>query len=107
MAKCILSSVLLAVLLLLAASLSSARLFNGVGLAATEPATVALALPSDTGVGAVNKVTASRVRSTKLRIRAVALPRRTGKYGPLVLNMLPKGTVPPSGPNPQIHNVNN
>ena len=35
-------------------------------------------------------------------------PRLAGKYGPLLLNALPKGVqTPPSGPNPVIHDDNN
>ncbi|XP_028778859.1 uncharacterized protein LOC114735338 [Neltuma alba] len=99
MAKRVFTSVLLVVFLLtLSASFSSARLFNGVNLV----------LPSaDRVSGAADTVTAGRVRSSAMRLRAVALRRRARKYGPLVLNMLPKGGVPPSGPSKGTNNVNN
>ena len=35
-------------------------------------------------------------------------PRFSGKYGPLLLNVLPRGkSTPPSGPSPRIHDHNN
>ncbi|KAK4277731.1 hypothetical protein QN277_015683 [Acacia crassicarpa] len=94
MAKRVLASVLLFVLILtICASFSSARLFNGVNF----PAPVSLVLPS-----------AGRVPSSEMRLRSLALPRRARKYGPLVLNMLPKGSnVPNSGPSKGINGVNN
>ncbi|KAJ0047212.1 hypothetical protein Pint_06639 [Pistacia integerrima] len=38
---------------------------------------------------------------------SVSTPRISGKYQPLVLNILPKGTVPPSGPSKGTNDVNN
>ena len=97
---------------------NSARLpnvFLSHGLAATEP-TLNLALPLDDGGFLVldKPATATseeqdvskplvlpcdhmvRIKNTHVGLRRP--PRLAGKYGPMVLNMLPKGPVPSSGP---------
>ena len=92
---------LLSVLLISTApSSSSARLLNGdFGLA-----TVNLALPTDN----VRNQAPHVETAGKLTRFYATTPRLAGKYGPLVLNMLPKGSkVPPSAPRPGINNINN
>ncbi|KAG4392836.1 hypothetical protein AAZX31_04G202400 [Glycine max] len=73
-----LAAMLLLVFLLLTSSTSTSADNN---FAATEPS-LNLALPSDRRVAG-------------------------GKYGPMILNMLPKGPVPPSGPSKGTNNLNN
>ncbi|KAG5148394.1 hypothetical protein JHK82_015275 [Glycine max] len=93
---------------------SSARPLNDennyFSLAATEPS-LNLALPSDRVV--VPEEPAPRHVSGCGHTRVagmLALPGTRlagGKYGPMILNMLPKGPVPPSGPSKGTNNLNN
>ncbi|OMO89995.1 hypothetical protein COLO4_19449 [Corchorus olitorius] len=102
-------------------SLSSARLLNDFvshGLAATEP-TLNLALP----LVDVNDepVTTEEQQEHKpavlpcdhmvpIKNSHVVLrrpPRLAGKYGPMILSMLPKGPVPSSGPSKGTNDVKN
>ncbi|KAI4306542.1 hypothetical protein L6164_029812 [Bauhinia variegata] len=105
---------LLLIFLLLVSS-SSARLFVTFASAATRYSTLDIALPADNVNGMPEKKEAGRVMpcdmeaaagksSPEIKVRA---PRVAGKYGPLVLNMLPKGPVTPSGPSKKINHVIN
>jgi len=104
---------LLLFLLLTSSTSSSARPFshNYFSLVATHP-TVNLALPSDRVVRVVLPETPGRVSACAHMRAAGKQPFPVtrlagGKHVPLVLNMLPKGPVPPSGPSKGINNLNN
>ncbi|KAF7830873.1 hypothetical protein G2W53_013206 [Senna tora] len=84
----------LLVVLLLTPSFSSARLLN-------DDFNTVLVLPGRVLPCHHHAEAAGRIGASPAK-RVVA-----GKYGPLVLNMLPKGTVPPSGPSKGTNNVNN
>ncbi|KAE9604110.1 hypothetical protein Lal_00001615 [Lupinus albus] len=74
--------------LLLILSSSYARLLNGDNSHATTKTTLNIAFPNN----------------------GVFLKQKKKPYGhvsPLILNMLPKGKVPPSGPSKRINNFNN
>uniref|UniRef100_A0A5B7CB11 Uncharacterized protein n=1 Tax=Davidia involucrata TaxID=16924 RepID=A0A5B7CB11_DAVIN len=95
--------------LIISQSSSSARPLNGFypnSLAATEPA-LNLALPGDNGASPPEKdssLPCEMDSSTEI----LAPKRLGGKYGlPLVLNMLPKGPAPPSGPSKGTNNIKN
>ena len=98
--QCFSIVLLLSVLLISTApSSSAARLLNGdFSLTA-----VNLALPSDN----VRSQAAHVETAGKLTRFHATAPRLAGKYGPLVLNMLPKGMKPPSGPSKRANNINN
>ncbi|TKY73934.1 hypothetical protein E2542_SST02693 [Spatholobus suberectus] len=107
-----LAAVLLVFLLLTS---SSARPLNDYfSHAATEP-TLNLSLPSDRVVVVVppeEEVPAGHVSTCGHGRVAGKLPLpgtrlAGGKYGPLILNMLPKGPVPPSGPSKGTNSINN
>ncbi|RDX93549.1 hypothetical protein CR513_24175, partial [Mucuna pruriens] len=72
-----------------------------------------LALPSDRVVPPEDEEPAGHVSTCRGHVRVAGklpLPGTRlagGKYGPLVLNMLPKGPVPPSGPSKGINSINN
>ena len=105
-------------------SLSSARLLNDFlshGLAATEP-TLSLALPvdDDNNNDVFNKIEQDTkpqvlpcdhmvlIKNSDVGILRSPTPRLTGKYGPMILSMLPKGSpVPPSAPGNGINDVKN
>ncbi|XP_022764426.1 uncharacterized protein LOC111309689 [Durio zibethinus] len=96
-------------------SFSSARLLNGFlsnGLAATEP-TLNLELPVEdfdkSGQDPKPQVLPCDhmvpIRSSHVGL--VRSPRLAGKYGPMILSMLPKGPVPSSGPSKGTNDVRN
>ncbi|CAJ1974559.1 unnamed protein product [Sphenostylis stenocarpa] len=102
-----LPSMLMVFLLLTSSMSSSARPLNDnyFSLVATDP----ILLPSNRMVlpetpRGLSACGHSRVAG-KLLFPGARLDR--GKYAPLVLNMLPKGPVPPSGPSKGINNLNN
>ncbi|KAL9313773.1 hypothetical protein ACSQ67_019225 [Phaseolus vulgaris] len=105
-----LASILLLFLLLTSSTPSSARPFTGsyFSLGPTH-ATFNLALPSERLVlpetpGRVSACAHMRVAGKQ----PFPVTRLAGvKHKPLVLNMLPKGPVPPSGPSKGINNLNN
>ncbi|CAJ2641702.1 unnamed protein product [Trifolium pratense] len=85
-------------ILLSLSSLSSARPLNDFSHL---PATSNLALPSDR---------TAMMPEKEGHVSGVLEIRGGGKaaaYGPLILNMLPKGKVPPSGPSKGTNNLNN
>ncbi|OIW15295.1 hypothetical protein TanjilG_10735 [Lupinus angustifolius] len=104
---------LLLFLFLISSSSSYARLLNGVTSLVTTETTLNIALPSE-GVFLKEKeelaghvlpcdhmvVVTGKVQSPEFTLSG-------GKYGPLILNMLPKGKVPSSGPSKRINNVKN
>ncbi|XWS74489.1 hypothetical protein CRYUN_Cryun01aG0002500 [Craigia yunnanensis] len=102
-------------------SLSSARLLNNFlshGLAATEP-TLNLALPLDDVNDVFDKSEQDPkpqvrpcdymvpIKNTHMGILRSPTPRLAGKYGPMILSMLPKGPVPSSGPSKGTNDVKN
>ncbi|KAA8533985.1 hypothetical protein F0562_031502 [Nyssa sinensis] len=99
--------------------LSSARILNSFSsnnLAATELA-LNLALPDDSvsasSAGAPEKDSSQHALPCEMdsnknfHMDILAPERLSGKYGRLVLNMLPKGPQPPSGPSKGGNNINN
>ncbi|CAL0327553.1 unnamed protein product [Lupinus luteus] len=104
---------LLLFLFLISSSSSYARLLNGVTSLVHSETALNIALPSE-GVFLKEKeelvdhalprdhtvVVTGKVQSPEINLSG-------GKYGPLILNMLPKGTVPSSGPSKRINNVKN
>nr|KYP39433.1 hypothetical protein KK1_039268 [Cajanus cajan] len=103
-----LATLLLLFLLLTTTSSSLARPFNTnyLGLAATEP-TLNLALPSDRVVAPPEEDHPPPHVSPCGHLRVAGKKLGGAKYGPLVLNMLPKGPVPPSGPSKGTNDFNN
>ncbi|KAL6980821.1 hypothetical protein U1Q18_022460 [Sarracenia purpurea var. burkii] len=106
-------TILIIFLIIVSQSSSSARPVNGFypdsSLPATEPRPLNLALLGEHG-GALSATTSEKDYSSDHR----ALPcdqmgSKTlgGRYGPLFLSMLPKGSVTPSGPSKGTDNVNN
>lgn len=94
------AAVLLVFLILISSSSlsSSARLLNDFNLA----------LPSDTAVPEKEEITAGHGRVTGKLPSPPVMRIRGGKYRPImILNMLPKGTVPSSGPSKRSNNINN
>ncbi|XVE90974.1 hypothetical protein DITRI_Ditri20bG0118600 [Diplodiscus trichospermus] len=105
-------------------SLSLARLLNhdfpSHGLAATEP-TLNLALPVDDENNEVfDKLEQDskpkflpcdhmvHIKNSHVGILRSSTPRLSGKYGPMILSMLPKGVpVPPSAPGKGSNDVKN
>ncbi|KAK7282431.1 hypothetical protein RIF29_11186 [Crotalaria pallida] len=86
---------LLVFLFLISSSSSYARLLN-------------IALPREGVVLKEKEEQAGHVLPCEHMVVDVARKRLSGgKYGRLILNMLPKGTVPPSGPSKGINNINN
>lgn len=89
------AAVLLMFLFLLSSSPSSARLLD-------------IALPSqEEPAGHVSPCDHMRVVAAAGKLPSPGMRVAGGKYGPLILNMLPKGTVPPSGPSKGTNNSNN
>ncbi|KAL9421812.1 hypothetical protein AB3S75_034143 [Citrus x aurantiifolia] len=92
-------------------SLSSARVLRDdyipQRLAITEPeAAFSIALPSD-NVEALKNTAEDGIEQHPCH-DASSPPKLAGKlHRPLVLNVLPKGTTPPSGPSKGINDVNN
>ncbi|KAJ0100958.1 hypothetical protein Patl1_06733 [Pistacia atlantica] len=100
-------------ILLSHSSLSSARPLHDFMLQnidSGEPAAAAaaysIALPSDKVNSSEEEDDANNGENSEKEI-SVSTPRISGKYQPLVLNILPKGTVPPSGPSKGTNDVNN
>lgn len=98
-------------------SSSSARLLNvPQNLAADKPA-LYLALPVDNAVvvavyplekGSDRVLPCEMEESSNPRSAGFpAAPRLAGKYGPLLLTRLPKGSTPTSGPSKKTHSVQN
>ncbi|CAL0305331.1 unnamed protein product [Lupinus luteus] len=90
-------------LFLLLITSSSARFLNGDISHATTKTTLNIALPND-GVLLMQKEKQDEHMSPYYHMEEVV---SGGKYMPLVLNMLPKGKVPSSGPSKRINNFNN
>lgn len=88
------AAVLLVFLFLLSSSPSSARLLNNIALPSQEEPAGHVS-PCDH-----MSVVAGKLPSPGMKVAG-------GKYGALILNMLPKGTVPPSGPSKGTNNINN
>ncbi|KAF5467521.1 hypothetical protein F2P56_017340, partial [Juglans regia] len=114
------SSLLLITCLIVSfSSSSSARLLNIplINSPADEQADLNLQLPGDNVfVGFPLKKESRhvlpchshRIESSNSKRSFPATPKLTGKYGPMVLSMLPKGApLPPSGPGKGINNLNN
>ncbi|KAJ1384721.1 hypothetical protein SESBI_42283 [Sesbania bispinosa] len=102
-----LAAVLLLFLFVISPS-SAARPFNiHFNLPSTEP-TLNLALPTDRveqpAGGHVSPCDHMRVAG---KLPSPGMRLGGGKYGPMILNMLPKGKVPPSGPSKGTNNLNN
>lgn len=96
------SLLLLLLLLMTSSSFTSARLLNDFKVTPAEPTVNDLALPT---AGAVLPCHMDHVAAAG---KGTPAKRLAGKYGPLVLNMLPKGGhIPPSGPSKGTNNVNN
>ncbi|KAL6131703.1 hypothetical protein ACLB2K_070077 [Fragaria x ananassa] len=97
--------ILLFVFLVLSSS-ASARLLNNVGNVLQKPSVLVLPCHTHDGEGNSNQetgVTGFRASATP-RFGAAAKNR---KYGPLVLNMLPKGRTTPSGPSKGTNSITN
>ncbi|KAG2730628.1 hypothetical protein I3843_01G297200 [Carya illinoinensis] len=112
------SFLLITFLVLSFSSSSSARLLNIVLInpPADEQADMNLQLPGDNVfLGFPLKKESrhvlpchgNRMESSNSKRSFPATPKLTGKYGPMVLSMLPKGPLPPSGPSKRINDSNN
>ncbi|KAJ4720214.1 hypothetical protein OWV82_008077 [Melia azedarach] len=106
-------------LLLTISQYSSARQLHDYlpqNLAVPEPTATSfrIALPSDKVEASPKKVKQqprhdmeAKQNSEMRSFVSASAPKLAGKYRPLVLNILPKGTVPPSGPSKGINDVKN
>ncbi|KAE9587306.1 hypothetical protein Lal_00004497 [Lupinus albus] len=99
---------LLVFLFLISSSSSSARLLNGViSVISTDP-TLNIALPKEKEELAGHVLSCDHmVVVVTGEVQSPEINLSGEKYGPLILNMLPKGKVPSSGPSKRINNVKN
>ncbi|KAJ8771055.1 hypothetical protein K2173_023380 [Erythroxylum novogranatense] len=75
-------------------------------------ASLNLALPSDIVLEASEnpwelKDSGNHVSPSDMEPEKMSGSRISGKYGPMFLSMLPKGTIPPSGPSGGTNSLNN